>query len=102
MMEYLFYLYVVNFVVVVREQYMVKRGIEYVYVIFKEYENESDMKIYGLSENFIFKIENQYRYYILVKFKRVGQMISIVNLIKERYNYNNVLFIIDVNFLDIF
>lgn len=37
---------------------MVKRGIEYVYVIFKEYENESDMKIYGLSENFIFKIEN--------------------------------------------
>ena len=100
MMEYPPYSYVVNFVVVAREQNMAKRGIEHVYAILKEYENESDMKIYGPSENPIFKIENQYRYHILVKFKRAGQMISIANLIKERYNYNNASLIIDVNPLD--
>ncbi|ADQ46508.1 primosomal protein N' [Caldicellulosiruptor kronotskyensis 2002] len=100
MMEYPPYSYVVNFVTVAREQNMAKRGIEHVYALLKEYEMENDMKIYGPSENPIFKIENQYRYHILVKFKRAGQMISIANLIKERYNYSNASLIIDVNPLD--
>ncbi|BCS81512.1 replication restart helicase PriA [Anaerocellum diazotrophicum] len=100
MMEYPPYSYVVNFVTVASEQNMAKRGIEHVYILLREHENECDMKIYGPSENPIFKIENQYRYHILVKFKRAGQMISIANLIKERYNYSNASLIIDVNPLD--
>jgi primosomal protein N' (replication factor Y) len=100
MMVYPPYSYVVNFVTVAREENMAKRGIEHVYALLKENEMENDMKIYGPSENPIFKIENQYRYHILVKFKRAGQMISIANLIKERYNYSNASLIIDVNPLD--
>lgn len=70
MMVYPPYSYVVNFVTVAREENMAKRGIEHVYALLKENEMENDMKIYGPSENPIFKIENQYRYHILGKVQK--------------------------------
>ncbi|WAM32600.1 replication restart helicase PriA [Caldicellulosiruptor naganoensis] len=91
------YAYIVNFVVVSQNEKYAQRGIENVYRLLEEYSKTADAKIYGPSESPIFKVENQYRYHILVKFKKALQMIDVANKIKERYNYNNAELIIDVN-----
>mgnify|MGYP000739547022 CR=1 FL=1 len=96
-MEYPPYSYIVNFVVVSQNEEYAKKGIESVYKLLQECAKTANLKIYGPSESPIFKVENQYRYHVLVKFKKALQMIDVANLIKERYNYNNAELIIDVN-----
>lgn len=96
-MEYPPYSYIVNFVVVSQNEEYAKKGIESVYKLLQECAKTANLKIYGPSESPIFKVENQYRYHVLVKFKKALEMIDVANLIKERYNYNNAELIIDVN-----
>ncbi|WP_237738171.1 replication restart helicase PriA [Caldicellulosiruptor sp. F32] len=91
------YSYIVNFIVVSQNEGYAKKGIEIVYRLLEECTKIVNLKIYGPSESPIFKVENQYRYHILVKFEKALQMIDIANTIKERYNYNNAELIIDVN-----
>lgn len=96
-MQYPPYSYIVNFIVVSQNESFAKRGIEIVYKLLEEYKKDKNFKIYGPSESPIFKVENQYRYHILVKFDKASHMIDVANAIKERYNYNNAELIIDVN-----
>lgn len=96
-LEYPPYVYIVNFLVVSHSERYAKKGIENVYRLLEECSKTTDAKIYGPSESPIFKVENQYRYHILVKFKKALQMIEVANKIKERYNYNNAELIIDIN-----
>jgi len=91
------YSYIVNFIVVSQNEGFAKKGIENVYRLLEKCTKIVNLKIYGPSESPIFKVENQYRYHILVKFEKASQMIDIANMIKERYNYNNAELIIDVN-----